>query len=181
MRTLLQLFFGPVGLCAGTWGNWTRHCRSRRAVVEKTKCDFTKRQGGRLVFYQKTPKITWRFLEPLALRFLKNFFPRIWPFGGIYVATPDDFRTLPVDCTQALLSLCVCVVLLLEPTYKSAAVVCILLLYRNVTCNSHATCNINTTWEKKSSRRVSNGVHRESLHICLYCGLRLILVYPNPQ
>ena len=30
----------------------------------------------------------------------------------IYVATPDDFRTLPVDCTQALLSLCVCVVLL---------------------------------------------------------------------
>ena len=63
----------------------------------------------------------------------------------IYVATPDDFRTLPVDCTQALLSLCVCVVLLLEPTYKSAAVVCILLLYRNVTCNSHATCNINTT------------------------------------
>ena len=30
----------------------------------------------------------------------------------IYVATPDDFRTLPVDCTQAVLSLCVCVVLL---------------------------------------------------------------------
>ena len=31
---------------------------------------------------------------------------------SIYVATPDDFRTLPVDCTQAVLSLCVCVVLL---------------------------------------------------------------------
>ena len=32
--------------------------------------------------------------------------------GGIYVATPDDFRTLPVDCTEAVLSLWVCVVLL---------------------------------------------------------------------
>ena len=30
----------------------------------------------------------------------------------IYVATPDDFRTLPVDCTEAVLSLWVCVVLL---------------------------------------------------------------------
>ena len=60
-----------------------------------------------------------------------------------------------------------------EPKYRSAAVGCILLLYRNVYFSSHATCNINTTQRRKRRKPCIN--HDASLGLKFMLTVSLIL------
>ena len=67
-----------------------------------------------------------------------------------------------------------------EPKYRSAAVGCILLLYRNVYFSSHATCNINTTGEERSESRVSNSTRPQNETVCLHTASQLLVLHTYP-